>query len=117
MTIVGGREVRIALALEPARERIAVVLVVVDDEQRCDGRIHAAVPFGARARIFSSRRGISTGLVSKSSQPAAMALSRSPVIALAVSAITGMCFVSSAALIWRVASEPSSTGKPKSIRI
>jgi hypothetical protein len=33
------------------------------------------------AAIFSSRRGISTGLVSKSSQPAAIALSRSALIA------------------------------------
>ena len=74
-------------------------------------------PPGASAWILASRRGSSTGLVSKSSQPAASAFSLSPVIALAVSAITGMCFVSGAALIWRVASEPSSTGRPMSIRI
>src|ERR1700731_2821016 len=44
-------------------------------------------------------RDISTGLVSKSAHPAAIAFSLSPAMALAVSAITGMRLVAGSALI------------------
>ncbi len=56
------------------------------------GGVDAHAPPGrpSSASIFSSSRARSTGLVSKSSQPAATAFSRSPDIACAVSAITGM---------------------------
>src|SRR5450759_4758442 len=70
-----------------------------------------------RASIFSSRRGISIGLVSYSSHPALMAFSRSPDMACAVSAMTGICAVILAALTRRVASQPSITGKLISIKI
>ena len=46
--VVGGREIRIALALQAARQRIAVVLVVVDDEQRRVG--------GVTSRAFRRER-------------------------------------------------------------
>src|SRR5690606_11994223 len=49
------------------------------------GGAHSPAPAPRRAEIFSSSRGISTGLVSKSSQPASSAFSRSPDIAWAVS--------------------------------
>ena len=61
--IVGGGEIRIPLARETARQRVSIVLVIVDHEQR-GGRIHDASPTGASARILPSRRGSSTGLVS-----------------------------------------------------
>src|SRR6266545_6407572 len=70
-----------------------------------------------RPSIFASRRSRSTGLVSKSSQPAPMAFSRSPDMAWAVSAITGMPRVSGAALSCRVASHPSRPGRLMSIRM
>src|SRR6185369_2118547 len=78
---------------------------------------HAPAARPSSASIFSSSRARSTGLVSKSSQPAAIAFSRSPDIACAVSAITGIARVSGAPLIWRVASHPSSPGRLMSIRI
>ena len=40
-----------------------------------------------------------------------------PVIALTANAMTGICFVEASALICRVASQPSSTGRPMSMRI
>jgi hypothetical protein len=55
-----------------------------------------------RASILVSSRLNSTGLVSKSSQPASIALSRSPDMAWAVNAITGMDRVSGAAFRRRV---------------
>ena len=42
--VIGRREIRVALALQPARERVAIVLVVVDDEQRGLGRAHWTAP-------------------------------------------------------------------------
>src|SRR4029079_7143665 len=77
------------------------------------GRIDAHAPPArpSRASILSSSRGRSTGLVSKSSQPAARAFSRSPDIAWAVSAMTGIARVSGAALSRRVASQPSMPGR------
>ena len=60
---------------------------------------------------------MSTGLVSKSSQPAAIAFSLSPAMALAVSAITGMRFVAGSALIRRVASSPRMSGSVRSMRM
>src|SRR5262245_44411506 len=65
--------------------------------RRVDAHALAARP--SSASIFSTSRAKSTGLVSKSSQPAPMAFSRSPAMACAVSAITGMARVSGAALI------------------
>src|SRR5215813_12400013 len=65
--------------------------------RRVDTHAPAARP--SSASIFSTSRPKSTGLVSKSSQPAPMAFSRSPAMAWAVSAITGMARVSGAALI------------------
>jgi len=53
---------------------------------------------------------MSTGLVSKSSQPAAIAFSLSPAMAFAVSAITGMRLVAGSALIRWVASSPRMSG-------
>src|SRR5690606_33552021 len=78
--------------------------------------VHAVSP-PASASILPTRRAMSTGLVSKSSQPAARHLSRSAAIACAVSAITGMAAVAGSALMRRVASQPSITGSPMSIRI
>src|SRR5690606_11440717 len=79
-------------------EGVAVVLVVVDDEQSRVRGIHArplasAGSPAASAAILPCSRAKSTGLVSKSSQPAAIARSRSPVMAWADSASTGMCRV------------------------
>src|SRR5207244_1137749 len=56
-------------------------------------RVHGAVFFSSRAWIFASRRGRSTGFVSYSSAPASRAFSRSPDMAWAVRAMTGMAFV------------------------
>jgi hypothetical protein len=53
---------------------------------------------------------MSTGLVSNSSQPAAIALSLSLAIAFAVRAITGILFVAGSALSRRVASSPLMSG-------
>src|SRR5207237_6612797 len=55
---------------------------------------HAPAARPSSASIFSISRARSTGLVSKSSQPAAMAFSRSPDMACAVTAVTGMPRVS-----------------------
>src|SRR3984893_5332327 len=110
-------EVLVAFTVEAARQRISVVLIVVDDQQSGVGGGHDTRPFPTSAWIFSIKRAISTGLVSNSSQPAASASSRSPVMAWAVSAMTGICRVSSPALMRRVASQPSSTGKLRSIRM
>src|SRR5690606_29896024 len=66
----------------------------------------------ASASIFATRRWMSTGLVSKSSQPAAIALSRSSAMACAVRAMIGIALVRGSALIRRVASQPSMTGRP-----
>src|SRR5271165_3490791 len=67
--------------------------------------------------IFCMSRSKSTGLVSKSSQPAARALSREPDMACAVSAIMGMALVAGLLLSRRVASQPSTTGRSRSITI
>jgi hypothetical protein len=71
---------------------------------------NALIYRGFSTAIFPSRRGISTGLVSKSSHPAAIALSLSLLMAFAVRAITGMRFVAGSALIRRVTSSPSISG-------
>ena len=55
--VVGRREVRIALALQPARERVAIVLVVVDHEERSLAGTHDAGPSGTSARILPTSRG------------------------------------------------------------
>ena len=55
--------------------------------------------------------------MSKSSPPAASAISRSLVIACALSTMIGMCRVALSAFNCRVASQPSSTGSPRSIRM
>jgi hypothetical protein len=79
-----GGEDRVALARQAARERVAVHLLVVDEEQRGVHRVHEG-PFAAwrsrSAAIRRSRASKSIGFVSKSSQPAAVAFSRSPTIA------------------------------------
>jgi hypothetical protein len=56
------------------------------------------------------------GLMSKSSQPAASACSRSPAIACAVSAMTGIARVAGSALSCLVASQPSTPGRLMSMR-
>ena len=78
---------------------------------------HGDACFCKSVSILASSREISTGLVSKSSQPAAIHFSRSPAMACAVSAITGIDFVSGAILRRRVASHPSNTGRLISIKI
>src|SRR5690606_40878548 len=70
----------------------------------------------ASASIFATRRWMSTGLVSKSSQPAAIALSRSSAMACAVTAVIGIAPVRWSAVIRRVASQPSLTGRPTALR-
>ena len=50
-------------------------------------------------------------------QPVAIAFSRSPAMACAVSAMIGIVWVAGIALSLRVASQPSSTGRLMSIRI
>src|SRR5262249_26525023 len=82
---------------------------------RVDAHAPAARP--SSASIFSTSRAKSTGLVSKASHPAPMAFPATAAMACAVSAITGMARVSGAALIWRVASHPSSPGRLMSIRM
>src|SRR6185312_6731313 len=62
--------------------------------------------FWRSASIFSSRRGSSMGLVSKSSQPADNACSRSAAMACAVRAMTGMPRVAGSAFSVLVASQP-----------
>src|SRR5262249_3031037 len=118
LTGVGGRgDVEIALACQPSAQRESIVLDIVDDEQRGFGVAHDdPCSGGTSARILPMSRSSSTGLVSKSSQPAASAFSRSPAIAFAVSAITGMRLVAASALIRRVASSPSIPGRLRSIR-
>src|SRR4029077_4214042 len=103
----GGRHVQIALSGKSSRQRESIIINVVDYEQRRVAIVHDALPAGARARILPSSRGSSTGLGSKSSQPAAIAFSLSPLRAFAVRATTGMCLVAGSALIRRVASQPS----------
>src|SRR2546428_5466722 len=78
---------------------------------------HGDACFCKSVSILPSSREISTGLVSKSSQPAAIHFSRSPLMACAVSAITGIDFVSGAIFSCRVASHPSSPGRLISIKI
>src|SRR5437773_2931126 len=78
---------------------------------------HGDACFCKSVLILPSSREISTGLVSKSSQPTAIHFSRSPLMAWAVSAITGIDFVSGAIFNTRVASHPSSTGRLISIKI
>ena len=72
----GGRHVRDSpRRASRRRQRVAIVLDVVDDEQRgvgCRSRVHSR---RRQRRILPSSRGSSTGLVSKSSQPAASAFS------------------------------------------
>src|SRR6266513_3568912 len=96
-------------------------MLVVTIARRGDRRravaAHCGVLFCKSISILPSSREISTGLVSKSSQPASMHFSRSPVMARAVSAITGIDFVSGAILSRRVASHPSNTGRLISIKI
>src|SRR5262249_59421440 len=70
--------------------------------RRVDAHAPAARP--SSASIFSTSRAKSTGLVSKSSQPAPMAFSRSPAMACAANALTGMAPLSASALISPVAS-------------
>src|ERR1700730_6514999 len=62
-------------------------------------------------------RSKSTGLVSKSSHPAASAFSREPDMACAVRAMIGMSYVAGLFLSRRDASQPSTTGRSRSIRI
>src|SRR5262249_36901930 len=122
-----GREPHGELGLTAVCQLLEQELGVADDvvQRRAQlmpklrGRVDAHVPpvRPSSASIFSTSRAKSTGLVSKSSQPAPRAFSRSPDIACAVSAITGMARVSGAALIWRVASQPSRPGRLMSIRI
>src|SRR5215475_2027170 len=67
--------------------------------------------------IFASKRSNSNGLVSQSSQPAASAFSRSLTMACAVRAMMGMSRVAGSALSRRVASQPSTTGRSRSMRM
>src|SRR5579872_131628 len=70
-----------------------------------------------QALILPSKRGRSTGFVSKSAQPTAALFSRSLASACAVSAMTGMSAVSGARLISSVASQPSIAPSATSIRM
>src|SRR5207302_3409956 len=79
-------------------------LVAQDPDLRA--RAHDGPP-GRSAAIFSRSRGRSTGLVSKSSQPASKARTRSPAMAWAVSAGPGLPLVPGAAFSCRVASRPA----------
>src|SRR5262249_30052037 len=116
-TVGSGGDVEIALPREPPAERESIVLDVVNNEQRGVAVAHGPCPAGVSARILPSSRGSSTGLVSRSPPPAGSAFSRSPAMAFAVSAITGMCWVAGSALIRRVASSPSILGRVRSIRM
>src|SRR5438552_2607360 len=119
-------QVRRQLRLPDVAELLEQQLGVADDVvqrrtqlvAKLSGRVDAHEPAArpSRASIFWTRRAKSTGLVSKSSQPAASALSRSPDIACAVSAITGIARVAAAALIRRVASQPSRPGRRMPIK-
>jgi hypothetical protein len=93
LTILDGDDL-VPASGEPAREHVAVHLVVVHDEQTTRGhvacrrvaflgelRAHSPGPSSSSAAIFSSSRGSSTGLVSYSSHPASRAFSRSPAMA------------------------------------
>ena len=92
------RQIGVALARQASCKRVAIVVVVIDDEQgRTIGAHEPAL--SPSSLIFARRRGNSTGFVSKSSQPADSAFSRSPAMACAVRAITGICRVSGVDLI------------------
>lgn len=57
----------IARAVSSSRtpgQRVAIVFVIVNDQERIGGRAHGSLPFGSRARTFPSSLGNSTGLVS-----------------------------------------------------
>ena len=95
-----GGEAGGQLGLVAGRELLEQHLGVADDvvqrraqlvaELRGGVDAHAPPLRPSRASIFSSSRARSTGLVSKSSQPAPCAFSRSPDMAWAVSAMTGI---------------------------
>ncbi len=80
-SIIRRREVLIALAAETSCQRVTIVLIVVDDKQRGFRIRHFDLPLARALSIFLISRSSSIGLLSKSSQPAANAFSRSPVIA------------------------------------
>src|SRR5258708_18680136 len=84
---------------------------VVDDQDagaHCSSRI---------SRICLPKVLVSMGLAIYPRQPAAIVCSRSPVIASAVSAITGMFLVVGSALSSRVSESPSRPGSWTSIRM
>src|SRR5687767_6726173 len=125
---VGGNRDEVALLTEPPGERVSIVVVVVDDQQRAlschwlasprrRGREGGTVELASSEAILSISGSKRTGLVSKSSPPAARARSRSLVMAWALSTMMGMCCVNASALSRRVASHPSITGSPRSIRM
>ena len=83
---------RVARSAQPARQRVPVHRVVVDEQQRGVRLFHGASSANRRraaGSILVSRPAKSIGLVSNSSQPASSALWRSPTIACAVSAMIG----------------------------
>src|SRR6185369_749646 len=94
--IGGGRNLGLNEALQAAIEREDVILDVVDDEDARPRVGHQGVLAAAKRAIFSRSRARSTGLVSKSSQPASSAFSRSPLSACAESAMIGIAPVSGA---------------------
>ena len=80
-------EQHLAVADDVVQRRAQLVSQV---GERCSIHAHDVAPGPSNAWILDRSRARSTGLVSKSSQPAARALSRSPAIACAVRAMTGM---------------------------
>ena len=77
---------------EAARQSVSIQLVVVDNEQGASS-CHGLTLHARSDSIFPSRRSNLTGLLSKSSPPAASAVSRSLVIACALRTMIGMCCV------------------------
>ena len=101
---------------QTAGQRVAVGLVVVDDEQRA-ARSRRRSSLASSVSILVKSCSNRTGLVSKSSPPAASAISRSLIIACALRTMSGMCRVAASAFNCRVASQPSMPGRPRSIRM
>ena len=86
-----GRDVQIALTGKPSCQREAIVLDVVDDEQRGVGVAHDAFSAGASAGSCRAVAATPPAWYRSHRSRRQIAFSLSPVIAFAVRAITGMC--------------------------
>ena len=117
--LVAVVDVRVALALQALRERVAVVLVVVDDEQRGIGDAIAR-PRSRQQRLdlrAQARKIDRLGVVVVAARRRAPSRGR-PVIACAESAMhRNVPRRLASALSRRVASQPSSTGRLRSMRM